>query len=299
MGTDVVDCGLVGRLVRRQSTGTDIALAVPAPGETRTLVIESSVIGGAQTFTIAVGPEGEISYPEDSTASSSVVDPQEELALSLEEASTAPKFDACDDTRYRTYGPKFVSGPTWAINQNQRPSDLSASDVVTHVKAGKNNIVDAFNDCKRPDRVDISAPYEGTTNVATNIYYDSANDTAACVAPNSRDSISVVGFGAMGANQLGFWCGKVSSLNTSQYVSGDILINKKAGLFVTNGNATACLAKYDLQSLVTHEFRHFFGLRHVSERNHPLLTMSPNLTSCANHERTLGLGDLLGLESLY
>jgi hypothetical protein len=55
-----------------------------------------------------------------------------------------------------------------------------------------------------------------------------------------------------------------------------------------------------LESTVTHEAGHVFGLDHVGENKHGRLTMSPYLDGpCENGEATLGKGDVAGLASLY
>lgn len=76
-------------------------------------------------------------------------------------------------------------------------------------------------------------------------------------------------------------------------------MNQDSSTFTLTPDALGCVSRCDLQALVTHELGHYFGLRHVSESKHPLMTMSPLLGPCTAAERTLGLGDMLGLESLY
>ena len=51
---------------------------------------------------------------------------------------------------------------------------------------------------------------------------------------------------------------------------------------------------------MTHERGHTFGLNHVAETGHGNLTMSPLINGpCQINERTLGRGDVLGLDRKY
>jgi len=53
---------------------------------------------------------------------------------------------------------------------------------------------------------------------------------------------------------------------------------------------------YDAQEVVTHEFGHFIGVAHVAAR---YLTMNPFSFFNEVIERTLGLGDVQGMRTLY
>jgi hypothetical protein len=55
-----------------------------------------------------------------------------------------------------------------------------------------------------------------------------------------------------------------------------------------------------LEAAITHEVRHACGLDHVPEETHGRLTMSElgDAGTCEDHEKTLGLGDMLGLDEL-
>ena len=59
------------------------------------------------------------------------------------------------------------------------------------------------------------------------------------------------------------------------------------------------VSRYDVEGVMTHERGHTFGLGHVPEASHAKLTMSERIRSCQSSERTLGLGDVRGLEKKY
>jgi hypothetical protein len=67
-----------------------------------------------------------------------------------------------------------------------------------------------------------------------------------------------------------------------------------------NPTAASCRNRYDLEAVMTHERGHTFGLNHVSESGHGNLTMSTQINGpCQLTERTLGWGDVLGLDNKY
>jgi hypothetical protein len=78
------------------------------------------------------------------------------------------------------------------------------------------------------------------------------------------------------------------------------MLNKTYRRWTTDPNARSCRGSYDLQSTVTHERGHTFGLGHVSESSHGNLTMSDRSNGpCQSSERSLGRGDVLGLGNKY
>jgi predicted Zn-dependent protease len=78
----------------------------------------------------------------------------------------------------------------------------------------------------------------------------------------------------------------------------DIKINSR---YVWAATVATCKNRQELiEPTVTHEVGHVYGLGHVGERKHPLLTMSTASDGpCNNAASTLGLGDMKGLEALY
>jgi hypothetical protein len=57
--------------------------------------------------------------------------------------------------------------------------------------------------------------------------------------------------------------------------------------------------KFDVESVLAHEMGHVAGLDHVNGRTNALLTMYPSTAPGETHKRSLGKGDVSGLEALY
>lgn len=62
----------------------------------------------------------------------------------------------------------------------------------------------------------------------------------------------------------------------------------------------SCRGRYDVESSMTHERGHTFGLGEASESRHGKLTMSSESNgTCQTSERSLGKGDAYGLNRKY
>lgn len=68
----------------------------------------------------------------------------------------------------------------------------------------------------------------------------------------------------------------------------DIRIDTSSRSWVTT--TSGCTGtKYDLRSVVTHEFGHAIGIDHAAQADNQ--TMSPTMSSCSSTARYLGSGD--------
>lgn len=64
------------------------------------------------------------------------------------------------------------------------------------------------------------------------------------------------------------------------------------------GSGTSCSGtRYDLQGVATHEFGHTYGLGHSQQSNQQV--MKPYVGTCESAMRTLGRGDIRGINYLY
>ena len=193
----------------------------------------------------------------------------------------------CSDGAYVRNGHRWGTTYNWYFYAASRPKGSDTTRVVSALRRGADNIVTGHNVCGLPDLISAKHLYRGTTSRAPNI-----SSSAWC---RGRDGRNVVGFGTLPSGYLGMTCwwtyaGKV--------VEADFVLNKTYYRWFIN-RPSGCRGKWSIQAAATHEFGHVFGLGHVSESSHPGLTMSPMIRACQSAETNLGLGDVLGLRSLY
>ena len=194
----------------------------------------------------------------------------------------------CADGKYAFLGPNAGWKTTlkWSFRAASVPAGVSASDALAVIKRAFNNITGERNDCGRSDTVTASSLYLGTTTRKPAV-----TSSGQC---GSRDGHSVIGFAPLGGYYSGYtciwWVGH-------EIVEADMRLDTSTAWALSSAG---CSGQLMMESLVTHEVGHAFGLAHVSEESHGRLTMSVYIDGlCENQEATLGLGDMKGLEALY
>jgi hypothetical protein len=175
----------------------------------------------------------------------------------------------------------------WYFYAASTPTNLTQSGAATAFRNAANHITGAYNNCSLADNVGATNSYLGYTSKAQNI-----SSTGGCGA---RDGVSVVGFRGLPSGYLAVTCWW--SMNGAT-IEADMALNKAYYKWYTTKPST-CSSMWDTETTATHEFGHAFGLAHVSQTYHPTLTMHPVMMACQQQERTLGLGDIRGLEYLY
>lgn len=187
----------------------------------------------------------------------------------------------CQDRAFKTLGAKQTSTYQWSFKASTTPAGLNKGSVANVLQKSFGNVTGAHNDCGRADKVSATSRYLGTTSTAPNC--------------NARDGKNVVGFGSLDPGVLAVTCYWISN---GKIVEADMKITTRETWALSL--ATCHGGSPMLEATITHEAGHVFGLNHVGETKHGRLTMSPYLDGpCENNESTLGLGDMLGLESLY
>jgi hypothetical protein len=223
---------------------------------------------------VKTAPEGSVT----------IVHPQEVLPQGV---APAGRSDPCTDKAYTLYSNTWNTLYQWRFNASTTPSEVSQDNATSAVKDAVKNITQAHNDCGMSDKVSATQLYKGTTTKTPN-----EGSNSSCLG---SDGTSVVAFGDLASTDLAFTCWWTSGNHT---VEADIRLNKVEFSWVVN-IGPSCVTKYSVEAVATHEFGHAFGLGHVSELLHGSLTMSPVILPCQSSEKTLGKGDVLGLEAHY
>jgi hypothetical protein len=230
--------------------------------------------GGWRVVGVTTAPDGSVSLVRVGAPSAPV-------------GQSSARTDPCSDNAYVLSPDSWNSTYNWYFNASSTPSEISESTATSGLRSAVENIAQANNDCGLADNVSAKQHYQGTTTKSPNI-----GSSSTC---KSSDGTNVVSFGDLASSDLAFTCWWTSGNTT---IESDVRLNKFEYTWVVNigGN---CTTKYSVKAVATHEFGHTYGLEHVSEALHGTLTMSPVILPCQSSEKTLGLGDIRGLEAQY
>lgn len=254
---------------------------VPPPGEG--VYAEVLTTSGAQELDVARRADGtvELDHVGDDSADGYEAETR---------ATNGP--GECFDRAYKDNSWRISSGMHYRFNISTTPPELRRAQAVSAVRRAGDNVVDTRNECRLGDKVPAGLVYDGNTSEVADI------QDGSCL---KSDGESVVSFGDL-PKALALTC-TYFKLNPSGYNevgSSDVKINRADFRWRTEPGARSCERAWDLQSVLTHERGHTFGLGHVQEESHGRLTMSPVINGpCQKSERTLGKGDVMGLERKY
>lgn len=275
---DAGDCPVGDRVI----SDNGVKSALPPRGES--VHVESLNVSGAQELVIEHRPDGAIELDkvgDDSAAA--------EPAGSTR--ATAPS--ECSDRAFASLSYRVEPGLSYYFNRATTPSGVTGTAAEAAVRRATANVANTRNACRLGDRAPASMSYAGPTRSVAGI---SASGTC-----GSNDGKSVVSFGALSRGALAVACTNylVGGSGPDRVTASDVRINTRFG-WTTAPTASSCKNRYDLEAVLTHERGHTFGLSHVSESTHGNLTMSTRSNgACQASERSLGRGDVLGLDGKY
>ena len=227
------------------------------------------------------------SAPSQSPTPSQTASPTRTAQPTEAAATVDPNDPACSDAAFNLEGFHWNTTYRWFYNSSTTPAGLDSDATLAAIQRAFTNITTEHNDCGRPDTI-----------VAKALYMDDITRTPCTDTP---DGVNVVAFGTIPADLssdvIAYTCPYVDNGHSEFAYEADIVINDQIPWALS---ANDCFLQILLEPTITHEAGHVFGLDHVSERQHSELTMSTTINGeCDDDESTLGLGDMLGLESLY
>ncbi|MBI2243818.1 MAG: matrixin family metalloprotease [Nocardioides sp.] len=264
-GTDVVACGLVGVYLEWPRT----SVMIPTPGTGVGLAVDSVDALDTATYVVEVDLDGAIHWSAGGSGDSSSLVPSDELDLLATDLISTPSNECSDGKHNLSSGePRWTATPTWYIDLDTVPAELTQTAAVDAIRGGIQDVRDSNNNCSRADYVDIGSSYGGDADYGSDVLGEGA---ATKCATSQGDSKNIVGFGNLDAGTLARTCWWYST-STHAMSSADIKVNKNDYTWTAQRAIAACSALYDLESVMAHEFGHFYGLGHVSETKHGYLT---------------------------
>ena len=277
------ECPAKGRRISDGPVGS----VLPPPGQT--VYAEVLTTSGAQELSVRRLPDGAIELdhvgeelPEDETEASAT-----------EGSGRAADREGCHSSAYADWDYKVVDEITYNFNHSTTPRNLSRREAGNGIQRAARNVFDTRNGCRMGDRVPVTARYGGQTGAAAQV-----GDTCGL-----NDGRSVVAFGdlRMGIPAASCTISKDRpNYDYGEVLSADIRINRSDYRWTTTPGARTCSRAYDVEGVMTHEWGHVFGLGHVPEDGNRNQTMSPVINgTCQSSERSLGRGDVLGLDVKY
>lgn len=289
-----VECGAVGRLV---DADDGVPLPVQQPGGSVTLDVVYPT--GARTYTLTTDAQGLVTSagqaPDSPTKASQFPD--------------LPGPGPCDRDSYvlrpyKWYWPWLFRTTTGTALATDSQADFDAA-----TRRATANITQGRNTCGLRGGTRAAGAFIGhTTRRGNFVYADGQTTCGASDHQNVIDEGDLPG-GFLDAT-LAWTCTWAETHHgVTMAVSADIRMNSGDYNWTYNPNDDpACDPalppdpqrwRYDVESVLTHEVGHVFGLVNLSEAEDINQTMFPGIRRCSGHMRTLGRGDVLGMRALY
>jgi len=262
--------------------------ALPAPGTT-VAALPVAATGASDDGDVAItntGRAGVAVHVDEVWKGSPAAVRQERTALRARLAATpqaattttAAKPSSCTNKTYSKLGFKWSAPVNWSYNPaGQKVSGAAA------IRAGADAWTGGIASCGKKVTTSAGERLAGNTTRTSGV-----TATGGCGASSGA---SVVGWGSLPSGTLAVTCVWSRS-------GVAVEVDQRYTTAQQWSVATTCSgARFDLRGVATHEWGHAFGLGHTAQNSG--LVMKPASTTCETGQRTLGLGDVLGIDSVY
>lgn len=180
----------------------------------------------------------------------------------------------------------------WRFNVARGLKGLTSAQVLRSIKTGAKVVTSSRNDCGLPDKVSAKATYLGKTKATASMCRNHRGDGRNVVAVSARESGSTLAVTCYRLRQ--------PSPGAKWRITESDMEIYAGWRWTTDADDPGCRQEQDLPGVMAHEVGHVFGLDHAEKARAGNLTMYPIAPpACNASARTLGLGDVLALRSLY
>jgi hypothetical protein len=292
----VVSDGLAGAVVPEPGTGVQV-FVMSIDGTDGSFAMETAPDG---TVTLLGVGDDPIVVPDSSATGTLTSGPGSRAAASdpdvIDPGSGPIQGDECTDAFYRTINGGEHDTHQWYMHASSIPGYFGVDNatVIARIREGGAHITHGTTDCSISLQPSLSISYQGTTSAGVDI-----NNDGSCFGFLSKDGQNTVGFGPLPSTDIAITCDWTVLGELSE---SDMRINSdqnEAKFFGTDSKPANCNNLYDLEGVATHERGHTFGLGDLDPSNHPNLTMRSSSVPCSLEARSLGKGDIQGLNDLY
>lgn len=213
------------------------------------------------------------------------VDEQPATAGNATQPRLAGTPASCADGAYTMSGYKASGTLRFGYNGAGAPASVARYASLA-VRNSLVAVTSGANRCKLPATVKASGLYTGGSTRTPQV-----STSGSCFG---NDGVNVVGWGILPTGYLAITC--IYFVN-GKVLNADVMVNRRYSWFLSK--PAGCRSTYDLQSVLTHEQGHSFGLSHVDPNAHGSEVMGTLIGPCDISKRQLGRGDYGALARLY
>lgn len=205
--------------------------------------------------------------------------------------SVAPDDVACSESEYELEGQRWTTTDKWYYNESTASqAGLSVSASLADLRQANSNMTLGINNCGYAEGVfTASGAFQGDTSKYANI---DASGHCTSNFPDGQNTVSWQRFTSSGT--LAITCRHWNGSNVT--TEADTGVNPGVG--IVDSLPSPCSSNYDLQTVMTHEWGHVYGLAHDYISGNSDEVMWSGISPCRTR-RHLGKGDYNGMAALY